>query len=151
MDLKQFLRNRNLNNMDIFQQLRKRFDGSDLFVAGGHSVGGVAGTRHQERISNTPEWANDDIQIRSLLLKVFPKLEKSKTQRARASKWLLIIYLYFRRGLTSSRIALELKTSDKAIRHIIYCIRRAAKGLRTDTGQPRGLKPRGRPKKHEAI
>jgi hypothetical protein len=133
--------------MDLFKQLRERFDGDDLFVAGGHSVGGVAGTRHQERIFNTPAWVNDNTQIRSLLLKVFPKLETDEKQRMRASKWLLIIYLYFRRGLTSSRIALELKTTDKAVRNIIYCIRRAAKGLRTDTGKPRGLKPRGRPQK----
>src|ERR1035437_684698 len=132
--------------MDIYKQLRQKFDGADSFVAGGHAVGGKPGTLHAGRVANTPEWAYDDEQVRQLLLKVFPKLATNPRQRARAAKWMIIIQLYFRMGQTSSRIAMGLKTTDAAIRYTVCCIRRAAAGKRSDTGKPRGVKPRGRPR-----
>src|ERR1700676_2995615 len=135
--------------MDVYKQLRKKFDGADSFVDGGHTVGGKPSTSHTERVAKTPEWANDDEQVRLLLLKVFPKLETDEKQRARAAKWAQIIHLYFRMGWTSSRIALELKIRDVIIRNIIRDIRRARGGKRSDTGKQRGLRPRGRPKKNE--
>ena len=137
--------------MDVYKQLRKKFDGADSFVAGGHTVGGKPGTRHADRVANTPEWANDDEQVRSLLLKVFPKLETDEKQRARAAKWARVIYLYFRMGYVTSRVAMELGVTIKYVDSLLRTIRRVATGKRSDTGRSRGLQPRGRPKKHNRI
>jgi len=135
--------------MDVYKQLRKKFDGADSFVAGGHTVGGKPGTSHAERVANTPEWANNDKQVRSLLLKVFPKLETDEKQRARATKWAQVMYLYFRIGWPSSRIVLELKITDVYFWNLLRRIRRVAKGKRSDRPKDdRGLRPRGRPRKN---
>src|ERR1700688_655382 len=119
--------------MDVYKQLRKKFDGADSFVDGGHITGGKPSTSHTERVAKTPEWANDDQQVRLLLLKVFPKLETDEKQRARAAKWAQIIHLYFRMGWTDSRIALELKISLVSVGSLLRAVRRAASGKRADT------------------
>ena len=137
--------------MDVYKQLRKKFDGADSFVDGGHTVGGKPSTSHTERVAKTPEWANDDEQVRLLLLKVFPKLETDEKQRARAAKWAQFIHLYFRMGWTASRIALELRVTTKYVEDTVYHIRRAVNGKRADTGEQRGIRPRGRPRKNNAT
>lgn len=130
---------------DIFEQLRWKFDGSDQFVAGGHGVRGVGSTRHAERVSQVPDWANDDAQIRTLLLRSFPKLATDLNQRRRAGAWLIIIYLYFRRGFTRSRIVLSMNWTEDKVASLIKNIRRAVRNRRTDKPfEIRGLKKRGR-------
>lgn len=130
--------------MDVFEQLRKTFDGADSFVAGGHAVRGGGSTSHSQRVSRTPEWANNDAEVRSLLLKVFPKLDTSESQRKRAGAWMLIIYYYFRMGLTQNRIVLKMKWTPYRVQSLIRNIKRAASG-RAGNGMLRGGK-RGRPK-----
>jgi|ERR1035437_2752825 hypothetical protein len=132
--------------MDIYKQLRQKFDGADSFVAGGHAVGGKPGTLHAGRVANTPEWAYDDEQVRQLLLKVFPNWKTNPVQRARAARWAIIIQLYFRIGWTSTRVAMRLGVTIKHVQNVIYRIGRARKGVRTRDGVRKGLKPRGRPR-----
>lgn len=132
--------------MDVFEQLRQKFDGADLFVSGGHSIGGDAGTLHAQRVANTPEWVYDDAQVRSLLLEVFPKLGTDDGQRKRAARWLLIIHTYFRMGWTSGEIADEIGLEDSHVRSIVTRIRRARDGKSSRiANKTRGK--RGRPRK----
>ena len=133
--------------MDVFEQLRKVFDGADSFVAGGHAVRGGGSTRHAERVANIPEWANSDAEVRQLLLKVFPKLETDERQRKRAAIWALIIYYYFRMGLTQGRIALKTGWKSKKVNNIIQSIKYVTEG-RTAHGEAR-IGKCGRPKKND--
>lgn len=136
---------------NVYTQLRRKFDGADSFVSGGHSVRGAGHTLHSERIARTPEWVNDDVQVRSLLLKVFPKLGEDENQFKRAAQWTLIIHLYFRMGMTSSQVAVETGSTDATVRTKIRNIKRAAANLSTFTGKPRSVRGRGRPKKNNAT
>lgn len=52
-----------------------------------------------------PEWAVDDEEIKKLLLRAFPNLVRSETQRQRASVWAQFIYLYFKLKYTDGQIA----------------------------------------------
>jgi len=131
---------------DVFEQLRRSFDGSDSFVAGGHAVRGGGSTSHRQRVANTPEWTNDDAEVRSMLKKVFPKLDTSETQRKRAGAWMLVIHYYFRMGLTHNRIAIKTGWKWTKVNSIIRNIRRAASGQQAN-GKMRCGK-RGRPKKN---
>jgi hypothetical protein len=130
---------------DVFEQLRKKFDGSDSFVAGGHSVRGGGATRNAARIANTPEWVNDDVQVRLILLKVFPKLSSDSRQREQAARWMRVIYLYFRRGFPRAKVAMIMNISMSSVKHLILTISRASEGK-----NKRGVVPkrRGRPKKN---
>lgn len=130
---------------NVYTQLRRKFDGADSFVSGGHSVRGAGHTLHSERTARTPEWVNNDAEVRSLLLKVFPKWETNEHQHKLAAQWVLIIHLYFRMGMTSSQVAVEMGTTDGLIRNRLRYIRRAAAGYCARTGKLRGK--RGRPKK----
>jgi hypothetical protein len=132
--------------MDVFEQLRQRFDGSDPFVAGGHAVRGGGMTRNADRVANTPEWANDNLQVRELLLKVFPKLATDENQRKRALAWATIIYLYHRCGMTQLHISMRLGWTENRVKMMIRNINRAATGRSVRTGKPRGK--RGRPRKN---
>jgi hypothetical protein len=131
--------------MDVYGQLRKKFDGADSFVAGGHIVRGGGETRHAERLSRTPEWVNDDAQVRSLLLRVFPNLKNNEAQRKSAAKWLSILNLYYRMGKTDNEVAQETGLTEGNVRVIICRINRAAAG-KTANGKTKSLK-RGRPRK----
>lgn len=132
--------------MDVYDQLRKKFDGADSFVSGGHIVRGGGQTRHTERLARTPEWVNDDAQVRAFLLRIFPKLADNDTQRKRAARWLAVLNSYHRMGKTSKEVAQELSMTEGNVEVIVCRINRAIKGLRTDTGKPKQGK-RGRPKK----
>jgi hypothetical protein len=133
------------------KQLRKRFfDGSDQFM-NGSAVFGKAGPHHDKRIANmhlTDPWAFDDEQMRLLFQRAFPNINtkrETKTQHKRALQWMNIIYRWFRRGQTASRVARAMGTNAKQVEDTIRRIRKAAAGLRT-TGKPR-TNTRGRPKK----
>ena len=140
--------------MDVFGQLRRKFDGADSFVAGGHAVRGGGSTRHAERVANVPEWANDDVQVRLLLLSVFPKLATNDKQRERAGEWLAVIYMYFRQGLTRNRIAVRMGWTLSKVNNKIHAIQCAVKGKRADKPKlTKGItKKTGRPRKvHDTI
>ena len=132
--------------MDVYEQLRKVFDGADSFVAGGHAVGGAGRTRHNERVTNTPDWVHSDVEVRLLLLRVFPKLDSDERQRRHAATWMLVIHYYFRMGLTQGRIAMKTGWTPKKVNNMILSIQYAASG-RTAHGELRRGK-RGRPKKN---
>jgi hypothetical protein len=112
-------------------------DGADSFVAGGHAVRGGGSTRHAERVANIPEWANSDAEVRALLLKVFPKLEIDENQRKHAAIWTLIIYYYYRMGLTQNRIALKTGWTLRKVHCLIGRIQHAVTRPRGKRGRPR--------------
>jgi len=124
-----------------FKQLRKKLDGKDPFMTGGHGIIKSTGrSQHNARLQRTPVWATDDKEIQKLLLRSFPKLWIDPVQWERAGRWMRIIQLYFRAGLTSGHIAEEMHLTDKKVRKIISRIRNAAK-----------FRPRGRPKKNDVT
>ena len=96
------------------------------------------------RMRNTPAWMRNERTIRSLLLRVFPKLKTSERQRQGAARWLEIIRLYYLNGWHAPDVAEELHISEKRVYDTAQRLMRAGAGLRT-TGKPRTGK-RGRPK-----
>jgi hypothetical protein len=132
---------------DVFQQLRKKFDGADSFVAGGHAVRGGGFTRHAERLAHIPAWANDDVFVRKLLLKVFPKLATDQKQRDRAGTWFRVIVMYYRLGYTHLRISQETGWTHTKVESLIRNIKRASEDRQASSGKNRNGK-RGRPKKN---
>jgi len=130
----------------LTKQLKPKYDESSL---GGYSKFGKE--RHDERVQKTPAWTNDDAEVRSLLKRVFPKLDTSETQRKQAAAWMLIIHQYFRMGLTRNLIAEQTKWSQNKIKMLIRNISRAKAGFQAGTNMRRGLRPRGRPKKNSAL
>lgn len=135
--------------MGKFQQLRKKFDGSDPFISQGHQVIKSAGaTRHATRVSKIPGWARDDAQVQAVLLKSFPKLKDDPIQRQRAGRWIQIIHLYYRMSWTQNKIAEEMGISLNLLKYYLTAIRRAASGKTVD-GIERGIRSPGRPRKQE--
>lgn len=133
--------------MGTFEQLRKKFDGDDSFVSGGHQLIKSAGaTRHAERVSKTPEWALNKDKVQELLLKSFPLLKTDSRQRERAGRWAQIIQLYYRAAWTQRQIADEMRISVNLVKRLITSITRAAKGERANGTGKRGQRPPGRPK-----
>jgi len=141
-----------------FEQLRRRFDGSDQFMRG-CSIGGNPRSGNKIRAMKPPQWAVNDRLLQQVLLRAFPKLHSNKTQERRALLWLEVIYNFYRCGLPANQIALELfsvyglrkrpwlrlsTNPEKYVENTIRRITKVAAGLRT-TGKPR-TNTRGRPK-----
>src|SRR5689334_8296630 len=59
-------------------KLRRKMDGDDGFM-GGHQIKKVRQLIGQR---DTPEWSASDTEVRKVLLRAFPKLNKDKNQRA---------------------------------------------------------------------
>lgn len=134
--------------MGKFEQLRKKFDGSDPFISQGHQIIKSAGaTRHATRLSKVPEWARDDGKVQALLLRSFPKLKEDPRQRTRAARWALVINLYYRMGCTQNHIAEEMKISPQVVNQLLVRINRVATGTSSSHPARRSNRPRGRPKK----
>ena len=56
-------------------------------------------TRSHER--EAPAWAIDDQKIQAILLRSFPNLKTPESKDAeRAGRWMRVIHLYFRMGMT---------------------------------------------------
>ena len=128
-----------------FQELRGHFDGNDTFMTHGHQI-----IKVRQGNRKTPNWVKDDAKIQQILLQSFPKMATDSKQRERAGRWVRAFYLYFRAGMTQSNVAEEMGITVKTAVNIITRIKAAAKGFRTDKPNvKRGLRPRGRPKKHE--
>ena len=124
---------------DTFGELRRVIDGSDPFMTRGHQI-----LKIRRPAKKTPLWAFNHKKIQTILLRSFPKMKTSPTQRARAGRWIRIIHLYFNQNWSRGQISAELRLSYPAVDSIIRAIKRAAAGLRTDTAAPMG-NPRGRP------
>ena len=119
-------------NEDL-RKLRKKMDANDPFLAGGHQI-----VKARTREKEIPAWANNNVETQKLLLKAFPKLRLSNSQRRSAARWGAIISMFYRMNWTYSQVAEELSTSPKAVERILYRIRRVAKGSTKHS--------RGRPK-----
>jgi hypothetical protein len=110
-------------------------------------------------------WAYDDRVVGAMLQRTFPNMNvKGSTDQRRALVWLGIIMRYFRGAdpatgrrlkspfgevsgvlLTSGQIAEQMGLSARQVQDMLYRMRRAAKGLRTD-GIPATGRKRGRPR-----
>jgi hypothetical protein len=128
-------------NEDL-KQLRKKMDGDDPFMAGGHQIIKV---RSREKV--VPVWANSNLETQKILLRAFPKLATNPRQRKSAARWGLIIHLFYRVNLTTGQIAEELNTKPSTIKLVLQHIRRAARGVKANNTGPLGARPVGRPKK----
>lgn len=108
-------------------------------------------TQHAKRLRRTPVWTASNEDIKEVLLRAFPKLATNERQRLKAGRWLQVIHFYYRMGWTRSRVAEEMKISERAVKDYIQTISRAANGRRTSTGKPRSGRPRGRPWPKKAL
>lgn len=128
-------------NEDL-KQLRKKIDGNDPFMSHGYQIKKI---RAREKV--VPSWTNSDKEIQKLLNAVFPKWRKNPLQHKRAARWAAVIILFYRVGMSKSKIAAELKTKTSTINLVLQRIKRVAKGQRGDNRQPLRLRPPGRPRK----
>lgn len=134
------------NSRDTFSELRTAIDGSDPFMTGGHQII----TKRSDSKKGNPAWAKNDAELRNILLKAFPKLHTDQKQRKAAARWLRVVSLFYRTGLTRGEVAEELGLKVDIVKQILIRVRRAANG-KTAKGTPRGIRPRGRPKKGVPI
>jgi len=84
-------------------------------------------TRSYKR--EVPSWATDDSKVQEVLDYQFPKRAKSKIQKARADRWMYVIYEYFRAVVSTQEIADELKISNKAVTCAVGRIRKVGEHL----------------------
>ena len=124
-------------------ELRTKVDGDDTFFKGHRIIKQRRGNRE------CPDWAYSTVKLRALLLKSFPKLLTNKKQRASAGRWARVIQMYFKSQMTHGQIASELHVGLNTVLMLIRAIKLAARGVRTDTGKPRGV--RGRPRSSKEI
>lgn len=129
------------NQRDTFNELRTVIDGSDPFMTGGHRII----TPRSDSRKKIPTWTKDDNAIKKLLLCSFPKLKTNVKHRVAAARWLRIIHMYYRVGLTVGHIAEELHAKPNVIKRVLISIRRVASGKNAAKGLVRGK--RGRPAK----
>lgn len=114
---------------DTLGELRnlRIYSSSDQFMRGGHRIinsnRAFAGPHRKEEL-----WTNDEIAVRELLLRVFPKLDTNEKDRLRAGRWARLIHLYFKSGLSQGDVANEMKMSKMAVNSMLRNIRRASKG-----------------------
>jgi hypothetical protein len=125
-----------------FRELREVFDGSDPFMTGGHGI-----REPRTRRKKIPEWSKSDDEIRKILLRSFPKLQTNHRQRSSAAKWLRIIHLYYRAGMTRGQVAHELGMKDNTLKFTLIRIKRVAKGQWTNGLGVLGQRKRGRQRK----
>jgi DNA-binding CsgD family transcriptional regulator len=122
-------------------RLRRRMDGSDSFMEG-HQI-----TKIRTRARAIPEWALNDEAVKTLLLRVFPKLHVRNSPSARAAgRWLRIIHLYYRAQISNTQISKEMNMTLNAVKMVLKGIRRIERGRKYDNRGP-WKQARGRPKK----
>lgn len=97
-----------------------------------------------------PEWVVNDKKTQNLLLRSFPLMKSNLKQRTQAGRWARVINLYYKRQWSRGQIAAELHLTYAAVDSIIRALKRAAAGLRTDTGKAVG-KFKGRPRKKKVM
>lgn len=119
-------------------RLRRAVD--DSFVGGGHQI--VKPRQYKKTI---PAWANNNDEIRKIVIRSFPKWDSDDKQRTRAARWVRVIQLYFRMGYTYVQAAEEMGLFPKQIKDIICRVRRVSVGKRANGTGLLGGRP-GRPK-----
>jgi hypothetical protein len=124
------------------RQLRKKLDSKDPFMTRGH---GIIKPRSDDKKS-VPEWTLNDKKVREVVLRSFPDYTTNSRHRRGAARWIRIIHLYFRMGMTRGQVASEMNLSSEAVHDAIKGIRRVASGRRYDNRAKLGVRPRGRPK-----
>lgn len=121
-------------------RLRKKMDGNEGFMSA-HQIKTI---RTRER--DIPSWALNDKEVRTVLLRSFPKLRTNNRQAIHAGRWMRLIHLYYRVQMSNSQVAKEMGMTLNAVKMALKSIRRVARGQRTDNVCRLGLTPRGRPK-----
>jgi hypothetical protein len=120
-------------------KLRRRIDGDDNFMTA-HQIKKI---RTRER--SIPTWTLNNKKVQKVVLSAFPDLANPESKR-RASRWIRMIYLYYRMQMSNSQVAKEMDETLNAVKMALKGIRRVARGLRFDNRGIRGLRPRGRPR-----
>lgn len=134
-------------NEDL-QQLRKRLDSNDPFMTRGH---GIRKPRSDDKKS-VPDWALSDKEVQRVVLTSFPKYATNGRQRKSAARWIRVIHLFFRMGMTRGQVVEEMKVSYFTVDSTIRAVRRVAQGLRANGEGKRGItKTMGRPRKVRAL
>lgn len=123
------------------KKLRRKMDGDDGFMSA-HQIKKVRVLIGQK---DTPVWAANDIEVRKILLRAFPKLGSNKVQRQSAARWSQAITLVYRLGMPYNHAAAEMGLKVGTLRSLLRNIRRVALGLRSDTSKKR-IGKKGRPK-----
>ena len=96
---------------------------------------------------SVPDWALDDTKVREIVLRSFPRYATNGRHRKGAARWIRVIHLYFRMGMTRGQVAEEMSLGTGVIRNILLHIRRVVAGMQANGKKRLGLRPRGRPKK----
>lgn len=105
---------------DTFSELRKFFGADDSFMTAGYGTKKIRKSK-----GRIPSWANDQEKIKAVLLRSFPRLATDSRQRARAGRWVRVMYLHYQRGWTTGQIAEELTCTYTQIHSVLQHIRRA--------------------------
>jgi DNA-binding NarL/FixJ family response regulator len=103
--------------------LRKIMDSNDGFVTG-HLIKKI-----RRRTRKIPEILRNDVSVRKILLKSFPRIETNDLQRKRAARWSRVIYLYFRAGYNYKEVAEEMGEKPRTVEMVIRSIFRAVRRL----------------------
>jgi len=127
----------------IGKQLRRKIDAKDPFMTHGHQI---LKPRSDDK-KGVPEWATNDQKVREIVLRAFPKFAENGRQRKAAARWIRIIHLYFRMGMTRGQVAEEMGIKPGVVKGIVEGIRQVAAGKQYHRKVDRGIKPRGRPRK----
>ena len=131
------------NHRNTSQQLRelKIFSGSDHFMMSGHQI--INSNRsHAGPTRKDATWAKDDEAVQKILRSVFPKVDTDMSQRERAGKWVRVIHLYFRSGMSFGDTAEEMGAKPKFVRNVLQKINYVRKGLNAK-GKQRSRKATG--------
>lgn len=130
---------------DPFEELRGILDSSDPFMTSGHRI-----LKIKRPKKKSPPWVRNNESIKKFLIRVFPHMQEF-SQRVRAGKWIRVMYLYYNQNWSRGQIAAELHMTYTAVDSLIRSLKRASKGLRTDTGRPAGKPRTGRPRKRMPV
>ena len=130
------------------EELRTKIDGDDPYFTGHGIIKPRRGNQgNKTGIPRTcPDWANNSVKIKELLLRSFPKLKADDRQRAAAGRWARVIQLYYRKQMTHGQVCTELSIPLVTLLSVVRSIDRAIQGKRTDGTGPRTGKM-GRPRK----
>lgn len=124
------------NLKNITRQLRQSFSAADGFMTGGHQILKPSRAGVGPRRKNS-DWAKSDTRVQKLLLTVFPKLNTNLLQRERAGRWLRVIHLYFRQGMSYGEVAAEMELSKERVKGIIRSVFRALRGCAANRSRKR--------------
>lgn len=131
------------NTQDTFSELRREFDGSDPFMTGGHQI-----IKERKGSKWFPAlWTKDDEKVQALLIRVFPNMKTNSLERQRAGRWVRVIHLFFRLGLSYGQVSDEMGIGVRCVEDTVRSIHRAAAGRQTNNRGPLGQRPEGRPRK----